>query len=151
MTRRLILVLGLGLVAALGYMRRPVVSASPTAPPPALTTGETSSTSAPESAGQSAIGFRDPGHLAEHFQKHGAEFGARSPAEYLRLAQQLRDRPAGGSVLEATRRDGTVTRFDRHSGAFLAFDSHGIIRTFFRPNDGEAYFRRQLSREASQP
>jgi pyocin large subunit-like protein len=151
MTRRLILALGLALVVALGYMRRPVVHASPAAPPPALTTSETSSATAPESAGRSAIGFRDPGHLAEHFRKHGAEFGPRSAAEYLRQAQQLRDRPVGGTVLEATRHDGTVTRFDRNSGAFLAFESDGIIRTFFRPNDGEAYFRRQLSREESQP
>ena len=49
-------------------------------------------------------------------------------------------------LLEEVRDDGRITRFDRTSGAFLAFDRDGIIRTFFRPNDGEAYFRRQAER-----
>jgi pyocin large subunit-like protein len=98
-----------------------------------------------------AIGFRDRSHLVEHFQKHGAEFGRISVDEYLRAAQTLRDRPAGGDILESVRADGVVTRFDRGSGAFLACDRDGVIRTFFRPNDGEAYFQRQLKRGHSVP
>jgi len=96
-------------------------------------------------------GFRDQQHLREHFQKHGAEFGAGSESEYLRLAQSLRDRPAGGEVLEAVRTDGVITRFDRSTGAFLAFDRDRTIRTFFRPNDGERYYTRQLARGRSEP
>jgi hypothetical protein len=92
------------------------------------------------------IGFRRPEFLTEHFQKHGAEVGARDEAAYLAMAQTLRDRPAGGMVLEAVRYDHVTTRFDRASGAFLAFNSDLTIRTFFRPNDGEEYFRRQLER-----
>lgn len=97
-----------------------------------------------------AVGFRDAAHLHEHYQKHGAEFGRITEAEYLRLAQELRDRPAGGDILEAVRADGVVTRFDRARGAFLAFDRDGTIRTFFLPNDGERYFRRQLARGRSE-
>lgn len=96
-------------------------------------------------------GFRDQQHLREHFQKHGAEFGASSESEYLHLAQTLRDRPAGGEVLEAVRTDGVITRFDRSNGAFLAFDRDRTIRTFFRPNDGERYYTRQLARGRSDP
>jgi len=90
------------------------------------------------------IGFRRPEFLTEHFLKHGAELNARDEAAYLTMAQELRDRPAGGLILEARRRDGVITRFDRASGAFLAFNSDLTIRTFFRPSDGEEYFRRQL-------
>ena len=67
-------------------------------------------------------------------------------AAYLRAAQTLRDAPAGANVLELRRNDGVVTRFDKASGAFLAVNGDGTIRTFFRPNDGEAYFRRQATR-----
>ncbi|MFN7947553.1 MAG: hypothetical protein U0Z53_19545 [Blastocatellia bacterium] len=95
---------------------------------------------------QTDIGFRAKRNLDEHYDKHGSEFGAISKAEYLRLAQSLRDRPAGGDVLESKRADGVATRFDRKSGAFLAFNDDLTIRTFFKPNDGEAYFRRQLKR-----
>jgi len=98
-------------------------------------------------AGREASGFRTPRALAEHFAKHGAEFRVASPQEYLALAQALRDRPSGGEVLEIVRGDGVITRFDRASGAFIAFERNGVIRTFFIPNDGERYFRRQATRQ----
>ncbi len=93
-----------------------------------------------------AIGFRSPQRLDEHFAKHGVEFGAATRESYLRQAQSLRDAPAEGTILEVRRPDGVISRFDRRSGAFLAFDADGTIRTFFRPNDGESYFRRQARR-----
>ena len=65
---------------------------------------------------------------------------------YLRLAQELRDRPAGGMILESVRSDGTIVRYDKSSGAFIAFNRDGTIRTFFRPDRGDAYFRSQLQR-----
>jgi pyocin large subunit-like protein len=92
------------------------------------------------------VGFRSRQQLDEHFAKHGVEFGGIDKAGYLRLAQELRDAPAGGDILQIVRGDGTVSRFDRVSGAFIAFDSDGTIRTFFKPNDGERYFQRQAER-----
>ena len=93
------------------------------------------------------IGFRTRRNLEEHFAKHGAEFGGATMEQYLAMAQALRDAPPGGDVLELVRPlDGVVSRFDRKRGAFLAFDRDGTIHTFFRPNDGEAYFRRQANR-----
>jgi pyocin large subunit-like protein len=84
--------------------------------------------------------------LEEHWQKHGREFRATSREQYLQMAQALRDAPVGGNVLEIVRGDGAVSRFDKNSGAFIAFERNGTIRTFFRPNDGERYFRRQAQR-----
>lgn len=92
------------------------------------------------------VGFRSRNQFDEHFAKHGAEFGAVTQQEYLREAQMLRDAPVGGNVEEIGRPDGTVSRYDRASGAFIAFNSDGTIRTFFKPNNGEAYFRRQAMR-----
>jgi hypothetical protein len=91
-------------------------------------------------------GFRSDARLREHYDKHGREFGAVGAREYLAMARALRDRPLDPGVIEATRADGVVTRFDRESGAFIAFDQDGTIRTFFKPRDGEAYFRRQRDR-----
>jgi hypothetical protein len=95
---------------------------------------------------RSRVGFRTRRQLQEHFAKHGAEFGRITRQEYLRAAQKLRDAPVGGNVEEIRRADGTVSRFDRSSGAFIAFDADGTIRTFFKPNAGESYFRRQATR-----
>ena len=91
-------------------------------------------------------GFRTRALLDEHFRKHGAEFGSISEAEYLRLAQELRDQPAGGPILEAVRPDGGFSRFDRRHGYFGAYNADHTIRTFFIPNDGERYFHRQARR-----
>ncbi|WP_373063159.1 hypothetical protein [Gemmatimonas sp.] len=101
----------------------------------------------PPTSSSSAIGFRSTARLVEHYEKHGREFGAVSQAQYLQLAQQLRDAPVGGDILEVVRpTDRVISRFDRGSGAFLAANADRTIRTFFKPNDGEAYFRRQARR-----
>jgi pyocin large subunit-like protein len=94
------------------------------------------------------IGFASHQRLVDHYQKHGREFGSISMEEYLHQAQELRDRPAGGNVLEATRPDGVISRFDRTSGAFIAFNPDQVIRTYFRPAEGEAYFWRQSRRKS---
>ena len=79
-------------------------------------------------------------------EKHGAEFGNITKQEYLHQAQLLRDAKVGGPVIETVRRDGVMTRFDRQTGAFIAYNPNGVIRTFFKPNDGERYIRRQAER-----
>ena len=94
----------------------------------------------------SGPGFRSREQLDEHYLKHGSEFGAISKAEYLRLAQELRDAPPGGPILESRRPDGEFSRFDRRHGYFGAYNRNGTIRTFFIPNNGERYFRRQAER-----
>lgn len=109
----------------------------------------------PASSGKEAqlraeIGFATRRKFLDHYEKHGGEFGAISKEEYLMQAQTLRDRAAGGDVLEITRADGIITRFDRKTGAFLAFNSDLTIRTYFKPNDGEAYFKRQSKRGSAQ-
>ena len=93
-------------------------------------------------------GFRSRAQLDEHYAKHGAEFGHIDEREYLRLAQELRDAPVtpGGPILEARRPDGQFSRFDRRRGYFGAYNPDRTIRTFFIPNDGERYFRRQARR-----
>ena len=93
------------------------------------------------------VGFASRQKTIDHYRKHGREFGSISMEQYVRKAQELRDRPAGGPILESVRPDGVVTRFDRESGDFIAFNRDGTIRTYFRPADGEAYYQRQLRRK----
>jgi pyocin large subunit-like protein len=92
------------------------------------------------------VGFVNERRLDEHYDKHGAEFGRITKQDYLHQAQLLRDAQPVGPVLETVRRDGVTTRFDRQTGAFVAFNADGTIRTFFKPNDGERYYKRQAER-----
>lgn len=91
-------------------------------------------------------GFRTQQQFDEHYRKHGAEFGHISQQQYLQLAQELRDAAVGGPILEFIRKDRIITRFDRRKGYFGAYNPDRTIRTFFIPNDGERYFRRQATR-----
>jgi len=102
---------------------------------------------APDTRGWGAgVGFVDQRRLDEHYEKHGSAFGRITKQDYLHQAQLLRDAKAGDPILEIVRSDGVVTRFDRQTGAFIAFNANGVIRTFFKPNDGERYFRHQAER-----
>jgi len=105
------------------------------------------SRSVPSNVSRPEIGFASRQKMVDHYKKHGREFGPIPMEQYLRKAQEFRDRPAGGPILESVRPDGVVTRFDRGSGDFIAFNRDGTIRTYFRPSDGEAYYKRQLGRK----
>ncbi len=112
---------------------------------------EPSSTESPQRSPASdgwgaGVGFANADRLEEHYRKHGAEFGRITKQDYLRQAQLLRDARVGGPIQQAVRSDGVTTRYDRDTGAFVAFNPDGVIRTFFKPNDGERYFRRQAER-----
>ena len=91
-------------------------------------------------------GFRSARQFEEHYLKHGPEFGKITKHQYLRFAQEFRDAPRGGDILEAVRDDGVISRFHKKKGWFLAFNKDRSIRTFFIPNDGERYFWRQAKR-----
>ncbi|MEO0478845.1 MAG: hypothetical protein AAF196_05140 [Planctomycetota bacterium] len=107
---------------------------------------ESSGDGAQAPSSTSPVGFTSERSWRSHFEKHGTEFGSIDADEYLERAKALRDAPLSDDVLEIRRRDGVVTRFDRRTGAFVAFHADKSIRTFFRPNDGENYFRRQADR-----
>ena len=92
------------------------------------------------------VGFVNERRLDEHYDKHGPEFGRITKQDYLHQAQLLRDAEVGGPVLQTVRTDGVTTRYDRQTGAFIAFNRNGTIRTFFKPHDGERYYRRQAER-----
>jgi hypothetical protein len=60
--------------------------------------------------------------------------------DYAQGARDLLDGPAAEGVLEGTR--GTdLSWFGINTGALGVKTQDGIIRTFFRPDGGEAYFR----------
>ena len=150
---RLFFVVGLVAAAGWAYARRadtpavPIVRAAPGSEVSARQTMERAPVRGAEPR-RRAVGFRTAALLDQHFAKHGREFGPIDRAAYLRIAIELRDRPKGGKILEIVRQDGVITRFDRSTGAFLAFQRDGTIRTLFRPRQGETYFQRQAQRPA---
>src|SRR3954447_22592127 len=131
----LLLVIGAAVVIGLLPRHRDLTPTLPEVRPTTRAVAAPAQSAPPaQTVAHPAAGFRSRAQLLDHFDRHGRDFRARSADEYLKLAQALRDAPTGGTVLETIRTgDGVVTRFDRRSGAFLAFNPDGTIRTFFKP------------------
>jgi hypothetical protein len=80
--------------------------------------------------------------LQDHFDRHGSDFGAKTPEEYAGLAWKFlrRAREAGFSAkIDET---GVIRVFDRKTGEFGAYNRDGTTRTYFKPNSA-SYFERQ--------
>lgn len=112
--------------------------------------GEQPSTVAARSAQRllpAARTFAD-GQLEKHFAKHAAEWGAGNitQARYLRRAQDLLSRQVGGDILGATRSGGDILRYNVRTNEFAVGTAEGAIRTLFRPQEGMAYWLRQIQR-----
>jgi hypothetical protein len=84
-----------------------------------------------------------PGQLEHHFQKHGAEMGFSSQADYLRAAQAL---VQGGPGVETYRRGGDTLYFRESTGEFAVVSDRNVLRTYFKPGDGRGYWERQKER-----
>lgn len=87
----------------------------------------------------------NPGSLPDHFARHGADFGARSPEDYAAKAWQFRQRARAGGLLVKVDDDGTQRVFDPATGAFAAYNRDGTTKTFFKPGN-PGYFDRQPGR-----
>ncbi len=87
-------------------------------------------------------GFRTEHQLDDHYAKYGKDFGHPTKAQYLKMAQQLRDTRPGKDVLAKKRADGGGAKFEVRVRWFVSFDADGTIRTFFVPKDGIKYFER---------
>lgn len=146
MNLRRLLMAGLALVAVILYWQHTTQRGQRQAVPEIGGAAESPEPGAPK-AWSASVGFANSERLEEHYQKHGAEFGRITKQDYLHQAQLLRDAAVGGPILETVRHDGVLTRFDRQTGAFIAVNPNGVIRTFFKPNDGERYWRRQSERD----
>jgi len=86
--------------------------------------------------------------LADHFSRHGRDFGAKNPDDYARMAADFLQR-ARKEALPAKVDDAGVLRvFDPASGAFGAYNRDGTTKTFFKPNN-PGYFDRQPGRSVN--
>jgi hypothetical protein len=81
-----------------------------------------------------------PGRWLPHFEKHAAEFGYRTPVEYLRGARDLVGRDG---IQTFTRTNGDKLFYDAARTEFAVMKPDGVLRTYFRPQNGSEYWRIQ--------
>ena len=74
--------------------------------------------------------------LTQHFEKHGAEFGVKNAAQYLHAAQKF----FGGKGVETAMRGTDKLFYNQATNEFGVLRANGVIRTYFKPQEGRAYF-----------
>src|SRR5918998_1132956 len=91
-----------------------------------------------------------PGRWLPHFEKHSAEFGYRTPVEYLRGARDLVGRQG---VQTFTRTNGDRLFYDAARNEFAVLKQDGVLRTYFRRRGrrGRWCTRRSSRRSRARP
>ena len=104
--------------------------------------------SAPSQAPPARETWGHPASLPDHFARHGADFGARDPEDYARMAWQLGQRAKSERLPTKIDAAGVRRVFDPKTGAFAAYNPDGTTKTFFKPGS-PGYFDRQPGRLVS--
>ncbi|HEX5380141.1 MAG TPA: hypothetical protein VFW47_16300 [Phenylobacterium sp.] len=80
------------------------------------------------------------------FDRNGEAFGARNLDDYVRKAHAFVEHPpAGAETLK--RANGDTLFYDARSNVFAVANKDGVPRAMFKPDQGEAYWDQQKSRE----
>lgn len=87
------------------------------------------------------LSFKDNEALKGHYNKHGKEMGYTSKEDYLNGANALINNPNALHKLEKEDGDHVYYLEETNEIAFVSKD--GIIRTYFCPDNGKAYFDKQ--------
>ena len=90
---------------------------------------------------QSDVSFRNDKLLNEHYQKHGKEMGFSSASEYERAAVKVVQNSQSLHKLEEE--DGDDVYYLERTNELVIVSTDGYIRTYFKPDNGKAYFDRQ--------
>ena len=126
-----IVLLALVLIAVAFFERPAAKSPSSGSAPPA--------TGMPGDARQT---WGRPESLADHFARHGSDFGARSADDYAAQAAGFLERARREGFPAKRDADGSLRVFDPATGTFGAYNRNGTAKTFFKPGNA-GYFDRQ--------
>lgn len=92
----------------------------------------------------------NPKTLADHFQRHGGDFGARSADEYAQQASGFLQRGIKGGAQVKVDSRGVIRVYDPKTDTFGAYNPNGTTRTFYKPDPrihgyptNQAYFDAQ--------
>jgi pyocin large subunit-like protein len=75
----------------------------------------------------------DPLELADHYAKHRADFVVFTEKEYEAMADRFMAGPLAPHLMECTRRNLDIIRYDTITTEYAVCTSAGIIRTYFKP------------------
>ena len=88
--------------------------------------------------------FQSASHLADHFNRHAAKLGFKTQRQYLNGARNLLSKRAGGSIQQFMSGDGWLFKYNSVTNEFVILSNKGTISTYFKPDNGIAYWNQQV-------
>jgi hypothetical protein len=83
--------------------------------------------------------------LQDHYERHGKDFGAKSPDDYAQMAWRFLIRAKTEGLPGKVDEEGVIRVFDSKTGTFASYNRDGTVKTFFKPGSN-GYFERQPGR-----
>ena len=96
--------------------------------------------------GKIEVRFETPEKMQKHYDKHIDKYGNISISEYIALANELVNAKDTDDIERLVRSDESTAIYRFSTNDFLVITKDGYIRTFFKPDDGEAYWREEHER-----
>ena len=93
--------------------------------------------------------FKNKQHFNNHWEKHKEQYEKLgiSKEEYQKNAVELAESPVGGNILGYKSKDGYICRYNTESNDYVKADINKGVRTMFKPDSKEEYFREQKEKE----
>ena len=88
----------------------------------------------------------NPETLADHFSRHGSDFGTKAQQKYAAAALEFVNGQKEKAVVIGT--DGIRRMYSEAENIFAAVYPDGTISTFFRPKAGKKYWESQVKKYA---
>ncbi len=85
--------------------------------------------------------FRNKKLLDEHYRKHGIDMGFKSAEEYETAASAAVVNP--NALHKVEKEDGDDVYYITATNEFVIVSTDGYIRTYFKPDSGIKYFKKQ--------
>lgn len=100
-----------------------------------------SASSQPSSSNDKNCHWGNVKTLQDHFDRHGGDFGASSPLDYAKFANDFYNNRE--NYLVKTDESGIKRIYDPETNSFGAYNKNGSTRSFFKPSGKQGYFDRQ--------
>ena len=80
--------------------------------------------------------------------KHASKHGYTSPKEYIKDARNFLDKKPTSTIQSFVSNEGTYFRYDTATNEFGIINEYGGISTYFKPENGMAYWLEQIEKYA---
>lgn len=91
---------------------------------------------------ETAETWGNPKSLADHFERHGPDFGAQTPEEYATKASDFLQQSQRQGLPTRIDPNGTIRVYDPNTNTFGSYNPNGTTKTFFKP-ESPSYWSRQ--------